>query len=165
MKFSDWDEVVEGGSKEQIPAGEYICKIKYAETERNEKGIKVKLGLDIAEGKYANYFSEQNPSAGSLSKWSRNAVYERYIKKYDAAGVGRTQRFFKQLIKNIEDWNEGYKFNPADFDAEELVGKKCGFEFVEEEYENRQGQTKKKVRVRYDLKVEKFKTEEEDLPF
>lgn len=116
---------------QKLPAGAYICKIIKADVENSERGEKIKLFIDIAQGDFTDYFKNIYLKRNS---WPFNATFTRYIKK-----DGLYPDSFKNLIKCIEQSNPEVILmnkNETELPLERLTGLLCGFSFGEEEYKD-----------------------------
>lgn len=136
IKPKGWDEVeAVTGEFDRLPAGGYVCKVIQAKdtTSKSGKPMLVLL-LDVAEGKYKDYFAKQFELAKKYNpdtaKW-RACSYH----LYDIDNMGRLKGTLELILK----CNPDYKW---DWDEKTLKGKKIGVIFREREYLNNNGQTK-----------------------
>lgn len=135
-KPQGYDEAQAFGEFETLPAGGYKCLIKKVVCEKTQAGKEyLKIGFDIAEGKYKNFY--QNKFANDTrdiqdKKWS--GVWTVFTEGYNP---GTTNPKFKGLITSVEASNNGFKFN---FDEQTLVNKKVGLVFREEDFLGQDGQ-------------------------
>lgn len=126
-------QVIEEKKQESIQydepeAGGYICKIVDAFLEPEK--MYVLLHLDIAEGKYADYYQRLEDRAGF---WGL-----RYYASYKETVLNK----FIKMCAAFENCNPGFLFNPAKkggADVDTLKGKKMGFTIGYEEYEKKDG--------------------------
>jgi hypothetical protein len=124
-KIEGWDEIKASGEGNRLPAGGYVAKIMSAEDDTGKQYLRIEL--DIAEGKDANYYTELAQRAGF---WGLT-MFRSY--KPSAAG------FFKGFINDVEKSNPGYKWN---WDESTLEGLRIGVILREEEYVGMDGSVK-----------------------
>jgi len=114
------------GEFTQVPPGGYIMRIVNVEIKKTKTGKEMMvLNLDIAEGEYANYFTDrflEDSKNNPVSNWKC-----RYYQLTSGSSVG----FFKGMIKSIEKSNDGYLF---DFDESKLTWKLVGGLLQKEKY-------------------------------
>lgn len=109
-------------------AGGYICKIVDATIEHEKRYVL--LNLDIAEGKYANYYQRLEDRAGF---WGL---------KYYASYKETVLNKFIKMCATFETCNPGFSFDPmrgGGADVDTLKGKTIGITIGYEEYEKRDG--------------------------
>lgn len=133
-KPTGFDEAQAFGEFETLPAGGYKCIIKKVVCEKTETGKEyLKIGFDISEGKYADFYQRKfNNDTREDKKWS--GIWTVFSEGYNP---GTTNPKFKGLITSIENSNSEFKFN---FDEKTLVNKKVGLVFREEDFEGQDGQ-------------------------
>jgi hypothetical protein len=173
-KPSGWDEApAKSFSGNRPPAGAYVFGILKAQvlmSTHNEEMMV--LSLDIVEGDFKGYYREQT------ERFSK----DRLLKHYRLTESEKSIPYFKGDIKTIEESNPGFVF---DFDETSLRGKYVGGMLSEEEYEDKDGNIRIKLRVAFLCSVKKAtsgtlkipelkqlngqpkqqKTPEDDLPF
>ena len=141
IKPEGWDSVEAVTNEfDRLPAGGYVCKIVQAQDTNSKSGKPMLvLLLDIAEGKYKDYFAKQfdlakkyNPDS---AKW-RACSYH----LYDKDNMGRLKGTLELIVRN----NAGYVWN---WDEKTLKNKKIGVIFREREYINNSGQTRTALEV------------------
>jgi hypothetical protein len=121
----DTEQAFTGDFKTITPGG-HICKIMRAKEEVTRTGKQqLVIMYDIIEGDCKDYYSDDfkkkfltNPDA----KWQ--GVHHQLTD-------GNSLKFFKGMIRAIENSNNGYKF---DFDETKLKGKLFGGVFGQEEW-------------------------------
>lgn len=155
-KPEGYEEARAYGDFETLPAGGYKCLIKkvVCETTKNGKEY-LKIGFDIAEGKYKDFY--KNKFANDTRpepKWS--GIWTVFTEGYNP---GTTNPKFKGLITAVENSNEGFKF---DFNEQNLVNKKVGIVFREEEFEGTDGQVHTAVKPFFAVSYDK--AEESKIP-
>lgn len=150
-KPQGYDEVQAFGEYLTLPAGGYKCIIKKVVCEETQVGKKyLKIGFDIAEGEYKNFYQKKfdnDTRAPGDRKWS--GIWTVFIEGYNP---GTTNPKFKGLITSVEASNPNFKFN---FDEQTLVGKKVGIVFREEEFEGQDGQIHTSVKPFFAVSYEK----------
>lgn len=157
-KPQGYDEAQAYGEFESLPAGGYKCVIKKVVCEKTQAGKEyLKIGFDIAEGKYKDFY--HNKFANDTrdiqdKKWS--GVWTVFIEGYNP---GTTNPKFKGLITSVEASNNGFKFN---FDEQNLVNKKVGLVFREEDFVGQDGQIHTAVKPFYAVSYDK--AEEAKIP-
>jgi hypothetical protein len=135
----------QGGVFENPEAGGYVLGIVNAEMSKTKEAQKnmLILSLDIAEGKFKNFYREL----------SLKLEKDCYLKNYLVC-EGDNVPFFKGAITSIEHSNTGFKFN---FDEKTLVKKLVGANLREEEYINGKGETKTILKIAYMCGVDTVK--------
>lgn len=143
-KPNGWDEAaaVEGGAQKAVlPSGNYICTILKAEAVKNKNGgEQLLLNFDIAEGEHANFFRQQyndRKDAGIQARWG-GRIYQNT--------TGNSVKFYKGMMKAIENSNHGYKWN---FDETTLTGKKFLGQFRREEFYDSTGEKRWTTKCKY----------------
>ncbi|MBR4383603.1 MAG: DUF669 domain-containing protein [Selenomonadaceae bacterium] len=135
---TDWKSTTAAdvsGNFTRLPAGGYICKIVTATIEKSKAGnMMLVLNLDIAEGKYANYF-KNTQARFKNSKWSGDAIVRQVLRGRD----GGVEPRFKGLIVTIEKSNSDFAFNPRAFEPENLQGLLVGCIFGGKEFRHNDG--------------------------
>lgn len=133
-KPQGYDEAQAFGEFETLPAGGYKCIIKKVVCEKTQVGKEyLKIGFDIAEGKFKDFYQKKfTNDTRSEPKWS--GVWTVFTDGYNP---GTTNPKFKGLITSVEASNDGFKFN---FNEQELVNKKVGLVFREEDFIGIDGQ-------------------------
>lgn len=151
-KINNWNNIEAKGMEDfkALPIGAYECVIKIARVNHNEESGKntFKVGVDISDGDYKEYFQKRyDNNTNTDKKWDNNAV--RYL-----AYEGDNASYFKGFITCVENSNPGYKW---DWDEKKLIGKKiCGV-FQYEEYQNQEGKKGVKVRLNKFRSLDKIK--------
>lgn len=158
-KPAGYDEAQSFGEFETLPAGGYKCLIKKVVCEKTNEGKEyLKIGFDIAEGEYKEFYKrkfESDTRSLEEKKWS--GIWTVFTEGYNP---GTTNSKFKGLITSIEASNTKFKF---DFkDEQTLVNKKVGLVFREEEFEGYDGQVHTSVKPFYALSYDKV--EEAKIP-
>lgn len=122
----DNESAVMLGEYQTLEPGGYICRIMKAEAGLSKSGkVMLIISYDIAEGDKKDYFKNQYQSnTNDNKKWKG---------MYWQLTEGASTKYFKGMIKAIEDSNPGFKFN---FDENELKGKMFGGIFGKEEFYN-----------------------------
>jgi hypothetical protein len=125
-----------------IPAGGYVCEIKFARADTTKPHPDgsggepmLVLAIDIAEGPHKGFYERRYQSDRGQdpnSKW--RGVYNQMLYMNNAVSG-----YFKGLMTAIERSNPGYHW---DWNEAGLKGKKVGFIFREEEYVNGRGETR-----------------------
>lgn len=155
-KPQGYDEAKAYGEFETLPAGGYKCLIKKVVCEKTQAGKEyLKIGFDIAEGEYKDFYQKKFANDNRDNpKWS--GIWTVFTEGYNP---GTTNPKFKGLITSVETSNNGFKFS---FNEQELVNKKVGFVFREEEFEGQDGQIHNVVKPFYALSYDKV--EEAKIP-
>lgn len=107
----------------RLPAGGYVCVVLNASIEKSQQGnLQLILTLDIAEGDFVGTFKDS----------SRPPKYFKPLfigKEKDK----RISPYFKGLIQNFITSNPTFKFNGGKFDERNLIGKRIGMIFRDEQ--------------------------------
>lgn len=135
-KPQGYDETKEFGEFEVLPAGGHKCLIKKVVCEKTQAGKDyLKIGFDIADGKYKDFYQKKfNNDIRSPEERKWSGIWTVFIEGYNPE---TTNPKFKGLITSVEMSNNGFKFN---FNEQELVGKKVGIVFREEEFIGQDGE-------------------------
>lgn len=151
-KINGWETVEARGMEDfkNLPIGAYECIIKDARINHNEENGKdtLKISIDIASGKYKDYFLKSYENDSRIDKkWNNNAV--KYL-----AFEGDNVSYFKGFITCVENSNPGYTW---DWNENKLKDKKiCGV-FLYEEYQKQDGTHGIKVRLNKFRSLDKMK--------
>lgn len=96
---------------EQLPKGNYVCKIMGIEEVTSKNGNRgIKVSFDIAEGDYKDFYAKKYQADDREDKrWSPDAVYWISIPYDDCPGY--IQDGWDTFWANVEDSNNGYVFN------------------------------------------------------
>lgn len=153
MRISGKRHDIERYDFERLPAGGYACKIVACEfgTSKNDGQDMIFLNVDICEGEFAGYFQKRYDR---FDKWDFNARFSRKIFKPNSEDFADS---FQQLLEDIEDSNAGFKFDDADINESDFVGKLCGFIFGDNEYEKKDGTTGINAKVTFSKPVNKIR--------
>ena len=154
MKRVDMTNVQEPTGFDRPEAGAYICKITAVEDLPAKEYLKVTY--DIAEGKYAGYYTktrEEHPD------WAWAGAYS---KSYKTSALS----FFKRFCTAISRSNGNFVFDGGAVNADErtLVGKKIGLLFQEEEYYGNDGEKKTRLIVNREFSVDKLSSQKTPKP-
>lgn len=154
-KIQGYDEAQSyTGESRTLPAGKYICEIKGAKEVATKTGKKqLVLQLDIAEGEYKDYYSNQYAANiqknGTSAKWNNGGLFRQGFE-------GNQLPYFKGKITCIEKSNAGYVWN---WDEKTLKGKKIGVLFGREQF-IMNGQKRMATKARAVRSIEGLKTSE-----
>ena len=157
-KPQGYDEAQAFGEFEILPAGGYKCLIKKVVCEKTQAGKQyLKIGFDITEGEYKDFYQKKfdnDTRSPEERKWG--GIWTVFTEGYNP---GTTNPKFKGLITSVEASNNGFKFN---FNEQELVNKKVGLVFREEEFEGQDGQVHTSVKPFFAVSYDK--TEDAKIP-
>lgn len=148
-------------SFEKIKPGAYVVKIQSAEEVEGQYGSRLNLVFDIAEGDFANYYTEQYKSSNfENAKYKGNFAI--FLPKEDGSEQDeKTLRRLKTSIGIIEDSNPGFHW---DWDEKKLSGLVVGMTFQDKEwnYNGKTGFTAQPYGLAtvYDVREGKIKTPE-----
>lgn len=124
------------------PSGPYVMGICAAfEGKTANQDPKLVISLDIAKGKYKNFYRDLSDKIGK----------DCFVKLHQGT-EGKATPYFKGAIKAIEESNQGYKFN---FDEKTLPRKFVGAMLKESFYTNSAGEEKSVLKVAYLCSVAK----------
>lgn len=159
-RFGDYESTKAYGEGQMLQKGGYVLKIMGAEICENKVGQYVKIGVDIAEGEYKDYFANDYKNQQSEDKkWRGNYLLN--VPNDDGSEKdGWTKRRFKTVIEALEESNPGYHF---DWDEKKFKGKFIGGLFNEREYESN-GNIKKSTNLAQLCSVEKIRKGTYQLP-
>lgn len=153
-----WDQVTGRSPGESTPLkpGVYLCSIIKADAAVSRAGREMfVLFLDIAEGEFAGHFRKifnTFAKKDAAPKWSNNATYRQLI--FDNNNF--ISPFCKNLLEVVAEADSNFKINPANFNSDDLIGKRCPFLFVAEEY-SYNGEVKTRVAVDKPIHFADFK--------
>lgn len=147
------------GDFENLELGGHICKITGVKLEYtpNTNAEVLVIAFDIAEGKQAGYYQrkyDEMKRSNSQAKWQ--GIFRQFTQ-------GNSTPFFKGMIQNIENSNEGYNFANTGFNEQTLVGKLFGGVFGREQYRTQEGKLKFAIKCMSIRSVEKIR-EGVDIP-
>jgi hypothetical protein len=127
QKPEGWDTMEGREISYETPApGPTILGIVRAVYEKSGAGNnQLTLELDIADGKFKNYYRELG-----------DRINQRCFMRHWQGTEGKSLPYFKGLIKAIEESNEGYRW---DFNESGLSRKLIGANLREEEYRRKDG--------------------------
>lgn len=136
--YSGFEPKLSGQSKQKLPAGGYVARIKDGFIEKTKYGDRLAIEFDIAEGEYAGYYQadyERSANSQYGQKW--RGVYRAYVP--DDSGTG-SDNFNKNIMNNviasILSSNPSYKWN---WDERTLKNLVVGVLMREREYEFENG--------------------------
>jgi len=131
-KIDNWDSIQIVTSIKKLPVGAYVCRIKQANVEETDYGMRLAIAFDISDGEYAGYFQKEfDSNPANIKKWK--GVLRQFLPKNDGSDKdGWSIAALKALITSIENSNSGYKWN---WDEQTLRGKMVGITFRNEEWE------------------------------
>ena len=160
-RFGDYETTKAYGDIQALPKGGYVLKVLGAEVCNNSVGQYVKLGCDIVEGEYANFYANEYKNQQSEDKkWHCNYLLN--VPNDDGSEKdGWTKRRFKTVIEAFEEANPGYHF---DWDENKLKGKLIGGLFNEREYQATDGSVKRTTNLAQLCSVEKVRSGKYQLP-
>ena len=146
MKKIDMTNVQEAGEFTSLPAGPYICTV--TDIQDFPKKEYLKVTYDIAQGEFANYFSDARTDHPDWL-W-----YGAYVKSYKTKALPMFKRFCSAISKS----NGKFVFDGNVINADErtLVGKKIGLMFREEEYVSNAGEIKTRLIVHSEFPIDKI---------
>lgn len=121
---------------EQLPKGNYVCKIMKIDETTTKKGARYLLiYFDIAEGEYKDFYAKKYQEDDRDNKvWSYDAVYWLAIPYDDCPGW--MQNKWDTFWANVEDSNNGYVFTG---DEKTIKGKTFGGAFKLEQTQGNNG--------------------------
>lgn len=164
LSNAGYDVVV--GTRYQLPAGGYVCKIvRSIETKSKQGKTMIVLHLDIAEGKFAGYFARQRDwlrKYNPVIDWPSNGKCFQPV--FDRTGKN-INYFFVQTLEAVRKSNPDFPFNPKAFDPETLTGKLIGMVFGVDYYKRKDGTNVATVKPKYaysvdDIRAGRFKIPE-----
>lgn len=160
-RFNDYTTTKSYSDTQQLPKGGYVAIIKNAEVCSNSYGQYVRLYLDIVEGEFAGYFTNDYKSQTSEDKkWRGNYILN--VPNDDGSERdGWTKRRFKTCIEAIEESNPGYHF---DWDEQKFKNKRVGILVNEREYLGNDGSIRKTYNIAALTSEEHIKTGKFTLP-
>lgn len=160
-KFGDYEQTKAYTDAEMLPKGAYVVKIMGATVEENSNGQYIKIGCDIAEGEFKDFYANQyKQDQREDKKWKCNYLLN--VPKDDGTQEdGWTKRKFKTFTEALEDSNEGYHF---DWDEKKFKGKLFGGLFNEQEYEKNDGSVGKTVKIGKVISVQALKEGKYKMP-
>ena len=160
-KFGDYEQTKAYTDAEMLPKGAYVVKIMGATVEENSNGQYIKIGCDIAEGEFKDFYANQyKQDQREDKKWKCNYLLN--VPKDDGTQEdGWTKRKFKTFTEALEDSNEGYHF---DWDEKKFKGKHIGGLFNEQEFVKNDGSVGKTVKIGKVISVQALKEGKYKMP-
>lgn len=160
-KFGDYEQTKAYTDAETLPKGAYVVKIMGATVEENSNGQYIKIGCDIAEGEFKDFYANQyKQDQREDKKWKCNYLLN-VPKDDETQEDGWTKRKFKTFTEALEDSNEGYHF---DWDEKKFKGKLFGGLFNEQEFEKNDGSVGKTVKIGKVISVQALKEGKYKMP-
>ena len=133
--IKDFDKISVGNFRD-LPNGAYVMKILNVELAINSQGEYLKLGCDIAEGEFANFFMEDYKGQQKEDKKWHCFFFLNIPKDDGSEKDGWTRKKFKRFINAVEDSNPGLTW---DWNEQTLKGRFIGGIFNHREYEKTDG--------------------------
>lgn len=130
-QFNDYDNAKKAADAQgsaKLPVGAYVCKIKQVRYEPNEKGDRIALAFDIAEGEYKDFFQKKFDADDSEDKKWKGKVTIWVPKDDGTEQDAKTKRTFAGWTSSFEKSNAGYKW---DWDENKWKGLIVGIVFGE----------------------------------
>lgn len=160
-KFGDYEQTKSYSDFQRLPKGGYVLKIMGAEVCESSNGQYIKIGCDIAEGEYKDFFtSEYCGQQSEDKKWHCNYLLN--VPKDDKSEKdGWTKRRFKTVTEAMEESNPGYHF---DWDEKKFKGKLIGGLFNEREYRANNGEVRTATNLAQLCSVEKIRSGDYKIP-
>lgn len=160
-QFGDYDKIQAYADFPTLPKGGYVLKIMGVSQETNSNGLYLKIGMDIAEGEYKDFFTKQYQNdTRDTKKWGCNFLLS--LPKDDGSEKdGWTKRNFKTFAEALEESNNGYHF---DWDETKFKGKLIGGLFNEREYQKNDGTIAKTINFAKVCSAEKIRNGDYKLP-
>lgn len=121
-----YDKSARRKSFEALPKGAYVVKILNAEQEKSKNGIgsHIKVSFDIAEGEYANFYTQQCKANTNENKdWPYDAVF--YVNIPDDRSPEWMRLNYNTFFADLEDSNDGFVCQ----DTKSMKGKLIGGKF------------------------------------
>lgn len=128
---SNWNEVREFSERRELELGAYVCKIKQAAVQGNEKGAQLCVVFDITEGDYTGFYAADfAANTREDKKWK--GVLRLFLPRNDGSEKDEwTKSTLKGFCTAVEKSNPGYQWN---WDEASLKGKNIGILFRNEEW-------------------------------
>ena len=124
---NDWDNIVAGEQRQQIPLGAYVCNILQAVIEDTQYGQVLKVSFDVAEGDQRGYYAaDYRANTADDKKWA--GVRTVFLPSYDGSEKDeRNKRSLKGFCTSVEKSNPGFHcFTGGVMDERALKGKLIG---------------------------------------
>lgn len=129
---NNWNDVKEFSDRQKLPLGAYVCKVRNAIVQGNERGEQLCVLFDIAEGEYTGFFANEfNASTTPDKKWK--GVLKQWLPKDNGTEKDEwTKSSLKGMTTAFEKSNAGYCW---DWNEASLIGRLVGVLFRNEEWE------------------------------
>ena len=128
---TNWNDVREFTERRELELGAYVCKIKQAAVQGNEKGSQLCIVFDIAEGDFAGFYAADfAANTREDKKWK--GVLRLFLPRNDGSDKDEwTKSTLKGFCTAVEKSNPGYQWN---WDENSLKGKSIGILFRNEQW-------------------------------
>ncbi len=129
--IANFENVVEAGERQVLPAGGYVCVIRSAKVQPNKSGNgeHLEIMLDVAKGEYKGFFEADYRAQDREDKYW-HGIYNQNIPNEESPKYDFQCRFFKRFTNAVEASNDGYHWAWAE---DTLKGKLIGVVFRQEE--------------------------------
>lgn len=128
---TNWNEVREFSERRELELDAYVCKIKRAAVQGNEKGAQLCVAFDITEGDYTGFYAADfAANTREDKKWK--GVLRLFLPRNDGSDKDEwTKAVLKGFCTAVEKSNPGYKWN---WDESSLKDKNIGILFRNEQW-------------------------------
>lgn len=130
-----YNEAKTYSERKTLPLGSYAAKIlgvKFEAATKEGNSDMIKLRFDLTDGEFKGFYQQDYDNNTSDDKKWRGTITLWVPKEDGSERDGWTLRAFKTAMTNIEASNPGYVW---DWDESKLVGKVCGINYHEKEWE------------------------------
>ena len=128
---TNWNDVREFSERRELELGAYVCKIKQASVQGNEKGSQLCVVFDITEGDFIGFYAaDYATNLREDRKWK--GVLRLFLPRNDGSDKDEwTKSTLKGFCTAVEKSNPGYQWN---WDENSLKGKNIGILFRNEQW-------------------------------
>lgn len=160
-EFKDFKETQGYGVTPSLAPGGYETVIKSSTLKENSIGQYIEMDIDIAEGAYKGFYSDDYNRQTEEKKWRGKYFLSVPIDEDSSPINSYAKRRFKTFTDALEGSNLGYKF---DWDEAKFKGLHIGGLFNKREYKKKDGTIGHTVGMVQVTTVDKIRTGDYTLP-
>lgn len=161
-KPKDFDTAPCFGNYPKLPAGGYVCRIMSVEETQSKNGADmIKISLDIAEGKYKDFYAARWKEDKRMNRKWGCIVYQLV---YATDGTNNTNPGFKSFTTSVTESNNGFAVQWGQGFANCFKNRLIGVLFGREEYLNRNDELHWSTKPMYFRSTETIRSGDFEVP-